>query len=79
MGVEKLKSGDKVMFLGIYDNHSTYRHWAKVSKLVPLKVYTISSITKSVNHRPPGLYLKYISLWHHQRYFQKVEEKDYEH
>jgi len=74
MGTNKLKPGDRVMFLGIYDSHSTYKFWAKTSKLIPLKVYIVSSITKSVNYRPPGIYLKGVSLWHHQRYFQKVEE-----
>jgi len=77
MSTKELKEGDKVMFLGIYDNNQTYKRWAKISNLVPLKVYTVSGISKNNFNQFSEIKLKNITLLHHQRYFQKIEEKDY--
>jgi len=74
MGTEELKAGDKVMFLGIYDDNSIYGHWAKISNLVPLRVYKVSGISKDNYDQALQVKLENIFLWQHQRYFQKIEE-----
>jgi len=65
----EFKKGDKIMFLGIFDNMGVYQKWAKTDGLVPLRVYEVADTYS--NH--PLITLMGRDALHHRRYFQKIE------
>jgi len=72
MGIERLKPGDKVMFLGIYDNEPHSMYWAARDSLVPMRVYVVRGVRLSQRY---SISLLGIRARHRNKYFQKVEEK----
>ena len=74
MGTNKLKPGDKVMFLGIYDNDPAALTFSEIDNLISMGIYEIRTVFRANRDLRYSLDLQAHNLRHDPKYFQKVEE-----
>ena len=74
MGTNKLKTGDKAMFLGIYDSDSAAFTFSEIDNLVSMGIYEVEAVFEADRDPRYSLDLKAHRLSHNPKYFQKVEE-----